>query len=548
MINANAEFDRARIELIFQDEGLPSLVRGWHLSTRVLPRMMPFLLLVAVGSWLLAYLLLHGTSAAWFLAGELTYISGTLAVAVVTHRSVQVGMVVGCVVAFSWPAAVAFVKVAADPVNGGFGPNAQAALKLTALLAAALAAVFVVAYTVTALGVLRLVHLAVTDLAQTGLSRTVMAAPLLILLTVFLLLNPDVWQVAHGVGLGRLAGAFAVFAAIAAWTGVARTRELLDRRADETGRPLIPWPRYTADGVPVTDEHRRIPRLTDQQIINIAVALTGRLLAQAALISFVLAVVLLLLGTALVTRTTGEAWIDQPGGDHYLHLLGVAVSATLLKVTLLLTGFNALYFVVVAAVDGQYRKAVYDPSTYRLLRLLQLHAAYCAHVGQPVSRVEQDLLPALKEVLRKSFRSQDPLKAPRASLWPLSLGIGVIIELPVGLAARVVADLIIGRRRQQTRRSGGPGGRDWSTTVAEVLVDRIRVFVDSLRPQEDSRLPQRWDPDTDPLFQQAPSGPTSIPEAQTDPKPVNRREPCAPGRSSSWEEPDDPGNGQRQRS
>ncbi|WP_250030815.1 hypothetical protein [Paractinoplanes maris] len=296
------------------------------------------------------------------------------------------------------------------------------------------------------------------------------------------LLNPDVWQVAWGVGPGRLALTMSVFAVVAFMTGIARTRELSETltREHESDTAAIPWPARAASGAEVLEKDRRVPELTEMQRANLALAVTGRQLAQALWLGIGIFIMLFLLGLVLVPPVTGKAWIGTGDADQYVGRPPLLISVTMIKVAVLLAGFSMLYFIVVTAREEQYRRAFYGPLAHRLHRLLQLHAAYSVYVGPPVRSTSR-----LGQVTRKVFEE---------------------------MIATARDGSVFGPRTSPSRRPWSPARQrpTWNPappavwTPWRVMRAMARVFVPLVAAQGFvaflNDLPRRWDPDDDPLF------------------------------------------------
>ena len=263
---------------------------------------------------------------------------------------------------------------------------------IAAIAAVCVATVAAVLSVAVMFGVPRLINLGRADLVEftrSGMIGQTLTLPIMVVVLVFFFLNPDVWQIAYRMNGTRMGLALLTFAAVLFLTGMARTRELLATVDNDMARDTsaVPWPERTISGVPVTAEQRRMPQLTVAQLTNVALALTGRQLAQALWVDAGVFAFLVLLGMVMVSPSAGEAWIDDNGTDVYWHLVQLPVSVTMVKVAVLLTAFAILYFVVVSTGEDRYRTVFADPFTFDLRRLLQMHAAYSAHIGRPARRM-----------------------------------------------------------------------------------------------------------------------------------------------------------------
>jgi hypothetical protein len=386
-------FDAAHAESIFRREGLPTLVRGGP----VLPRALPFLLAVSV------------VMSAWGVAlplGPLAYllplVIATVLVAVVVAGRHRLLRALAYPLAFSWPVTAGMTSTTAGSPLGFLTGDRTDFLRLAGLCVATTAA----ATLITWFGVLRLLSLARRDIvsfAGRGVAGQALTLPILAVLTLFFYLNPDVWQVAAGIGPAKILLALTLFAVVALLTGFARTREALHAliRETEEDPAAVPWPARTADGSEVTGADRRIPDLNVPQQINVALALTARQLAQALWAGAGIYAFLLLLGIITMPRATVNDWIGRE--DVWTG----PVSATMAKVALLLAGFSMLYVIVVTTAEAQSRKLFFEPIARHLNRVLQVHAAYCAYAGHP-RRLDPRFYRALGRPFGPAVRARIP--------------------------------------------------------------------------------------------------------------------------------------------
>ncbi|MEV4281441.1 hypothetical protein [Actinoplanes xinjiangensis] len=480
-------FDRTRIEKIFRDEGLPTFVHEATFTGDVLPRTLPFLQVAAVPAMLFGLAIGKVLTPAFAVAVVVAHLACFVAVHVAADRMPRGVRVLECLIAFTWPVTVT-ATVALT------GPSTIHLPAMFGLLAATCAGITALSCITTAFGIVRLLDLARADLLRVtegGFSGQALTLPVLVLLTLFFFLNPDVWQVAHGVGPGRLGLTIAIFAGLAYLAGMARTRELADtiRHENEHDAATIPWPERTATGAALADGDRRVPELTARQRLNLALALTGRQFTQALWVGAGMFLFLFVLGVVLVPKATGEAWIDVDEGDQYQ----LGVSLTMCKVAVLLAAFSMLYFIVVTTSEDRYRRLFYEPFAHRLHRLLQVHAAYSAYLRPPPR-------PAAP-----------PATAPPRSAWD------ALYDPLYEVLWRGVKPLISGTRweapaermRELLRNPDPPAIRTPLHVLQRISVTALRLYsrngpieIIGSRP-----LPRRWNPDDDPLFRNQPCPP-----------------------------------------
>jgi hypothetical protein len=499
-------FDRARAEWLFRRHGLPSLVHEVT-GVAVLNRTMPVqVLLFTVANWLWIVAAVGGG----LLVQGSVLAAGLLLVPVVragVRGSRAVVRYATYALVFSWPVTLSVATAVILSPGGTWRGDVFFALQMLSVATLVLLAVTGLSCLAVGLGVVRLVGLAARDVVDAGRVEgggRVVAVPVLFVLTLFFFLNPDVWQVGYGIGWGRLSAGLLVFLLVAYVTCVGRARDVAATVSDSSGeeREMIPWPARTVTGRPVTADMRRVPQQTGFQRANLALAITGRLLAQAVWVGAAMFVFLFVLGTILVPRSTGEAWIDDNDTDRYWNgpVVGdgpVVVSVTMVKVALLLAGFSVLYFVVVTAGEQRYQRLFFDPLAHQLRRLLQIHAAYSVYLEQP---------------------GRAPAGLSQMT-FTVSVSIGTPLVMPGLMSA--LADLIFeairsfrGRdepeeqRLEEQREEALPSGvPQWLFRVLSGAAGHLwfrkplavfRFTVDGKSISD--RLARRWDPDRDPFF------------------------------------------------
>jgi hypothetical protein len=398
--------------------------------------------------------------------------------------SVALSATVDYVTMVGWPAVTAIVYTAFTSSTAG--EFARAAAPLAGLLVGASVTLVAALCLAQLFGVPRLLNLTLADLnhaAGSGTTSHLLVVPLLLLLTLFFFLNPDTWQVAYGIGGQRLALTFALFAAVGFAAAVARSREIHAElnRTHQQDPSRIPWPRVTVSGQRLTDADRRVPVLTLPQLINVTFAVLGRLLGQVLWVGTAMFTGLVVLGLILVPQSTVQEWLGDGHADRYLTANGFAVSVTLLKVALLLAGFSALYFIVVTSGEANYRREVLEPFSYRLRRLLQVHAAYHAYLELPGREPRPNILVTLL-----SWISRD----------------GIILAVPAGaFMHQGMAIEVIRTTAVLARRYPIPEPRTLKDRLMAGLLRLMIRMDDNLdEPVPMIPLPKRWDPDTDPLF------------------------------------------------
>jgi Ca2+/Na+ antiporter len=377
----------------FVRHGVPLMIADYGFATYVLPRMVPFLGLVAV------------TGLLWPLRGHLT--PGQRFVAVL--GVLAVGLVAGVLPARLWrlplfprrasvlvlvlyagvPVAVPLLERAAsrtvtspqvragEITDGATGP-------LTAALGFGLlfGALFAIAWAATTFGALPLlgqgVRYAGHDMRNTVRLQS-RALPTLLFVTLFFFFTGELWQAMDRLSWWRLTGVLALFAAVTVLAAAGRLREEIGRveqnlspeRLEEACRdtPLsgLPVRELVPDGTP------HPPPLHRLQVANLLILLASRQIVQAFVVGLGLFGFFLVLGLLVVDDATAEQWIGAPA-HHSSAFPGVAVA--LLRNAALLAGFGSMYFAVTSMVDAEPRRQFFAPILDEVSRTLAVRAVY----------------------------------------------------------------------------------------------------------------------------------------------------------------------------
>jgi hypothetical protein len=359
----------------FVRRGVPQMISGYDFRRHVLPRMVPFLAVVAF------------VDIAWF---------GALAAGAGDRTRVLVAL--GAVVAglAAWPALTAwgrrmprFSLLTAWVLLAGYAVL-LAAVPLTALekgwsaggiaqylLAAAAATAG--GYLAVTYGLLPLLRSAVrhaVDDMRNSLHLQGRALPMLLFVTLFFFFTGELWQAMHRLGWDRVAWVLALFAAVTILASAGRLRDEIGRveqdlRPERLSHACKRTPLSMVDMGDVAPDGPLAPvRLTNGQVTNLLVILATRQLVQAAVVGLGLFGFFVLLGVLVVTRPTAEQWIGEPPV-----MLG-AVPLALLKNAAVLAGFGSMYFAVTSMIDGEQRHQFFAPILDDVERILAVHAVY----------------------------------------------------------------------------------------------------------------------------------------------------------------------------
>lgn len=256
-----------------------------------------------------------------------------------------------------------------------------------ALLAAAEGgSVLVVIYLVTSYGVIPLIGWAGQQtfhrVGSVGRMLT-RALPLLLLFTVFLFINAEVWQVAGTLGGTAYALTVALFFVLGSAFVLSRVPELVrvvNRFDDwgEVGRLVEDTPAAGLD-LPEEGDPMEIP-LSGRQRVNIGLV---SVFSQAILITMVAVAITLfftVFGLLTMTEQHTSAWtgLDEVHALWRLHLDGreLVLTEPLLRVSVFLGAFTGMYFTVVLGTDATYRDEFHEDAGPQIRQALAVRLAY----------------------------------------------------------------------------------------------------------------------------------------------------------------------------
>ncbi|SNY55078.1 hypothetical protein [Paractinoplanes atraurantiacus] len=376
-------FDRITYERRFRKAGVPALTYDYSLREHVAPRVLPpltaaaatvpFVLAGGRGFWTILVIWLGSTAAFQLLASWMP-VRGT--------------MVVIC---WAWPVAVPLLYAVLSPTalpdilpSGVKTPADPGYADL--LLTAGLSALYLAAiWACVALLLLASVWVGAVSLAKHALADffshmpgivrlQTKTLPAMVVLTLFLFLNADVWQAAEHLDAGRLSLALLLFAVVALFAGGARIREVRDNLSRVHGR------------LGTGGAGQALPALTAAQRFNVAMALTTRQLAGAVWVGVGVFLYFFTLGVIVLVPDTMKQWL---GAGYETLSWSDDVPVALVHVAGLLAGFSAMAFTVASATDSAYRRDYFDPISDEIAQILSLHVTYASHLGVPRRNVWQ---------------------------------------------------------------------------------------------------------------------------------------------------------------
>lgn len=376
-------------------QGLPQLIADYSFTGHILPRMVPFLALVAV------------TGLLWPLRDELSPVGRFTTVAVVLVGGVVAGillnrfrrlptfprwMAVTVVVAYGiMPLLIPLLDVAvwhrtsAPQLHAGaITEGSTTFLRAFVAFLAIFVALFEVSRLATTYGALpmleRAVRHAVRDLRNTVRLQS-RALPMLLFVTLFFFFTGELWQAMNRLSWWRLGGVLALFAAVTVFAAAGRLREEIGRVEQDLSTPTLEAAckntplEHLPIGELVPDGGAHPPPLNSRQVGNLLVMLASRQLVQAMVVGLWLFAFFLIVGLLVVSPETAEQWI---GGPPRYSPVFPDVPSALFRNAALLAGFGSMYFAVTSMIDTENRRQFFAPILDEVESTLAVRAVYLA--------------------------------------------------------------------------------------------------------------------------------------------------------------------------
>ncbi|HTF11497.1 MAG TPA: hypothetical protein VK659_25315 [Asanoa sp.] len=359
----------------FVRRGVPQMIARYDFRRHVLPRMAPYLALVAFVdiAWF-GSLAAGATGRTHELIGLAAVVAGLAAwpaLAAWSRRMPRFSLVTAWVLLAGYAVLLAAVPLAALKVGWSVG---GVAYYLLAAVAATAGGYLAVTY-----GLLPLLRSAVRhaiDDMRNSLRLQGRALPMLLFVTLFFFFTGELWQAMHRLGWNRVGWVLLLFAAVTILASAGRLRDEIGRverdlRPERLSHACKRTPLSMVDMADVAPEGPLAPvRLTNGQVTNLLVILATRQLVQAAVVGLGLFGFFVLLGLLVVTEPTAAQWIgEQPV------MLG-PVPLALLKNATMIAGFGSMYFAVNSMIVGEQRHQFFAPILDEVERILAVHAVY----------------------------------------------------------------------------------------------------------------------------------------------------------------------------
>lgn len=346
----------AEYERQFRRSGLPLLIEDYSASEDIFTRAAPFLALVFVGE------MLGATELDWPILLNVAAASGGLAILVAAfgvvnrmrgRRFFSLPRHIGR------PELVAFVLIPALlPLIFGGQVRQVAGLVVGNTL------LLVLIYLVVGFGLFATLFWALTRIADelaASLGRLVRALPLLLIFSLVLFVNAEMWQMFAtmprafvGVVIALLLGLGLTFLALRA-PGLVQQ---LERELNTAGQPL-----------------------TRRQRMNVGLTLVVSQALQVVVVSSGVGAFFVAFGIFAVTPEVGASWAGTDGAWSYpFELLGheVQVTETLLRVAGGMAAFTGLYYAISILTDATYRDEFLDAVTAEMRSVFDARTRYLA--------------------------------------------------------------------------------------------------------------------------------------------------------------------------
>ena len=372
-----------RTEQWFVRQGAPTMIEGYGFRSHVLPRMLPALTFVAVGS--LAWLVLQQSAglSRWVLLGAIVaaMVSAWVLLSLFVRRMPEFSprmTVLVLVVYAAIPVITPLIQSAIDVKFAAPDGDQETESVWVALIwfVVVFGAAFVATMLATTYGLGALLKAAIRHVIA-DLSNSVhligRALPPMLFVTLFLFFTGELWQAMNQLRWPRVSLVVLLFAAITVLAAAARLRDEIGR-VEQDLRPEVL--QVACKGTPLSgvDITEPLPpkRLNGRQTRNLLVMLAIRQLVQAAVIGLALFAFFVVLGLIVVTPEIAEQWIGSPAKESIIP----GVPSAMLRNATLFAAFGSMYFSVISMSDAEHRRQFFAPVIEKVERTLEVRAVY----------------------------------------------------------------------------------------------------------------------------------------------------------------------------
>ncbi|MGW6932439.1 hypothetical protein ACWGE0_20465 [Lentzea sp. NPDC054927] len=374
-----------RTEQWFVQQGAPTMIEGYGFRSHVLPRMLPALTFVAVGSLAWLVLLKPTGLSKWVLLGVIAavMVSAWILLSLFVRRlpSFSPRTTVLLLVAYAaMPVIVPVLQmIINDKLTAPGAPEFDPEYKwLVAVVWFVL--LFGVAFVATMLAttyglgaLLKAAIRAVISDLRNSVHLLGRALPPMLFVTLFLFFTGELWQAMNKLLWPRVSLVVLLFAAITVLAAAARLRDEIGR-VEQDLRPEILT--GACKGTPLAGveiaESLQPKRLNPRQQRNLLVMLAIRQLVQAAVVGLGLFAFFVVLGLIVVTPEIAAQWIGEPAKPSVIP----GLPSAMLRNATLFAAFGSMYFSVISMSDAEHRRQFFAPVLEKVERTLEVRAVY----------------------------------------------------------------------------------------------------------------------------------------------------------------------------
>ncbi|MGW4213195.1 hypothetical protein ACWEIJ_34780 [Lentzea sp. NPDC004789] len=370
-----------RTEQWFVRQGAPTMIEGYGFRSHVLPRMLPALTFVAVGSLAWLVLLRSTGLSKWVLLGVIVavMVSAWILLSVFVRRLPSFSRQTTVVLLAAYAAMPVIVPllqyvVNDDIITPGADPHDWWVVPLWFVAFFGLAFVATMLATTYGLGALlkAAIRHVIADL-RNSVHLLGRALPPMLFVTLFLFFTGELWQAMNQLRWPRVSLIVLMFVAITVLAAAARLRDEIGR-VEQDLRPEVLA--LACKGTPLAGIELAEPlppkRLNGRQLRNLLVMLAIRQLVQAAVIGLALFAFFVVLGLIVVTPAIAEQWIGAPANMSVFP----GVPSAMLRNATLFAAFGSMYFSVTSMSDTEHRQRFFAPVLEKVERTLEVRAVY----------------------------------------------------------------------------------------------------------------------------------------------------------------------------
>jgi hypothetical protein len=373
-----------RTEQWFVRQGAPTMIEGYGFRSHVLPRMLPALTFVAVGSLAWLVLLKSTGLSKWVLLGVIVavMVSAWIVLSLFVRRMPGFSPRTTVLLLVAYAAMPVIVPVLQMVINDNVvapgAPELEPGYKwlLVFWFVLFFGVAFVATMLATTYGLGALLRAGIRHVLadlRNSVHLLGRALPPMLFVTLFLFFTGELWQAMNQLRWPRVSLVVLLFAAITVLAAAARLRDEIGR-VEQDLRPEILT--VACKGTPLSGVEITEPlspkRLNPRQQRNLLVMLAIRQLLQAAVVGLGLFAFFVVLGLIVVTPEIAAQWI---GTEPKMSIVPGVPSAMLRNATLF-AAFGSMYFSVISMSDAEHRRQFFAPVLEKVERTLEVRAVY----------------------------------------------------------------------------------------------------------------------------------------------------------------------------